>query len=146
MPEITTFAIRYHQALRFFPDEDYGYEYPEGYLRVFGEDYTPEPYLQSTCLSEQDPPLDEAPARPDPPPITPETRAHEWVRNHKWYEHPRLVTVNDLYSFDPSAKVSIEPFLDIMGRHFKQPKEGLGWDQTSSSHMWRTMINPDRGL
>lgn len=64
----------------------------------------------------------------------------------KWYEHPRLVTVNDLYAFDPNAKVSIEPFIDIIGRHFKQPKEGLGWDNSSSAHMWRTMINPDRRL
>ncbi|HJO17011.1 MAG TPA: hypothetical protein QGH09_02275 [Vicinamibacterales bacterium] len=58
----------------------------------------------------------------------------------------RLVTVNDLYAFDPNAKVSIEPFIDVMGRHFKQPKEGLGWDNSPSSHMWRTMIMPDRRL
>ena len=43
--------------------------------------------------------------------------------------HPRLVTVNYLYAFDPNAAVSIEPFLDIIGRHFKQPKEGLGNDE-----------------
>ena len=119
VPETTTFAIRYHQPLRFFPDEDFGYEYPEGYARTFGADYTPEPYLQ---------------------------RTYEMVRNHKWYEYPRLVTVNDLYSFDPNAKVSIEPFMDIIGRHFKQPKEGLGYDNSPSAHMWRTMINPDRRL
>jgi len=119
VPEITTFAIRYHQTLRFFPDENFGYVYPEGYLRVFGEDYIPDPHLK---------------------------RTYEWVRNHKWYEHPRLVTVNDLYAFDPNAKVSIEPFIDIIGRHFKQPEEGLGWDNSSSAHMWRTMINPDRRL
>ena len=119
VPEITSFAIRYHQTLRFYPDPDYGYEYPESYLRSFGEDYKPEPYLE---------------------------RAYQFVRSHKWYEHPRLVTVNDLYAFDRSAIVSIEPFIDIIGRHFKQPKEGLGWDNSASSHMWRTIINPDRGL
>lgn len=119
VPEITTFAIRYHQTLRFYPDSAFGYEYPEMYFRMFGEDYSPEPYLQ---------------------------RTYEYVRNHKWYEHPRLVTVNDLYSFDANAKVSIDPFIDIIGRHFKQPKEGLGWDNTASSHMWRTMIWPDRPL
>src|ERR1051325_6074603 len=52
---------------------------------------------------------------------------------------PRLVTVNDLYAFDPNAKVSIEPFKDIIGRHFKQPKEGLGYDNSPSAHMWRTL-------
>ena len=119
VPEETTFAIKYHQCLRFFPDEDYGYEYPESYFRTFGEDYVPEPYLQKT---------------------------HEWVKNHKWYEYPRLVTVNDLYSFDRNAKVSIEPFKEIIARHFKQPEEGLGWDNSPTTHMWRTMIWPDRRL
>ena len=119
VPEETTFAVRYHSTLRFFPDSDYGYEYPESYLRTFGEDYVPEPYLQ---------------------------RTYQKVRNHKWYEHSRLVTVNDLYAFDRSKTVSIEPFIDIIGRHFKQPKEGLGWDDSPSSHMWRTIINPDRRL
>ena len=68
------------------------------------------------------------------------------VRNHKWYMEPRLVTVNDLYAFDPNAKVSLEPFTDIIGRHFKQPKEGLGNDNSPSAHMWRTIANPDAPL
>jgi hypothetical protein len=117
--EKVTFAIRYHQTLRFYPDEKFGYEYPESYIRTFGEDYKPEPYLEQT---------------------------YKMVRNHKWYELPRLVTVNDLYSFDPNAKVSIEPFIDIMGRHFKQPKEGLGYDNSPTAHMWRTIMFPDRPL
>jgi hypothetical protein len=119
VPEITTFAIRYHQTLRFYEDLDMGYEYPEMYYRMFGEDYRPEPYLE---------------------------RTYRMVRNHRWYEHPRLVTVNDLYAFDPDVTVTIDPFVDIIGRHFKQPEEGLGWDNTPSSHMWRTMIWPDRPL
>jgi len=119
VPEKTTFAIRYHQCLRFFPDTEYGYEYPESYFRSFGEDYVPEPYLQKT---------------------------HDWVKNHKWYEYPRLVTVNDLYAFDRNAKVSIDPFREIVARHFKQPEEGLGWDNSPSTHMWRSMIQPDRRL
>ena len=58
----------------------------------------------------------------------------------------RLITVNDLYSFAPKASVSIEPFIDIIGRHFKQPKEGLGNDGSPVAHMWRTMANPDQPL
>ena len=46
----------------------------------------------------------------------------------------------------PNAKVSIEPFIEIIGRHFKQPKEGLGNDNSSVAHMWRTMANPDQPL
>jgi hypothetical protein len=35
---------------------------------------------------------------------------------------------------------------DFIGRHFKQPKEGLGNDGSPSAHMWRTLINPDAPL
>jgi len=117
--EKVTFAIRHHQTLRFYPDDKYGYEYPEMYLNMFGEDYKPEPYLEQN---------------------------YKWVRNHKWYEMPRLVTVNDLYSFDPNQKVSIDPFVDIIGRQFKQPKEGIGYDNSPVAHMWRTIMFPDRPL
>jgi hypothetical protein len=47
------------------------------------------------------------------------------ARSHKWYLDARLVTTNDLYAFDPNVEVSIDEFIDIIGRHFKQPKEGL---------------------
>ena len=39
--EEVTWAIRHHQVLRFFPDESYGYKYPDSYIRLFGADYTP---------------------------------------------------------------------------------------------------------
>jgi hypothetical protein len=58
----------------------------------------------------------------------------------------RLITVNDLYAFDPGAQVSLEPFLEIVGRHFRQPKEGLGFDGSPTAHMWRTMIYPNNPL
>jgi hypothetical protein len=44
------------------------------------------------------------------------------------------------------VKVTIEPFIDIIGRHFKQPKEGLGYDNSPVAHMWRSMIRPDSPL
>ena len=119
IPEKSTFAIRYHQTLRFYPDAEAGYEYPDQYYRIFGRDYTPPPYIEAT---------------------------YKMLKNHKWYMEPRLVTVNDLYAFDPNAKVSIDPFEDIIGRHFKQPKEGLGNDNSSSAHMWRTLARPDSPL
>ena len=119
VPEKTSFAIRYHQTLRFYPDEEAGYEYPDSYHRTFGIDYVPPPHIQA---------------------------AYKMLKNHKWYMEPRLVTVNDLYSFDPNAVVSIDPFIDIIGRHFKQPKEGLGHDNSPVAHMWRSMANPDQPL
>ena len=114
-----TFAIRYHQTLRFYPDSAAGYEYPDLYYRIFGKDYTPPPHIEAT---------------------------YKMLKNHKWYMEPRLVTVNDLYAFDPNAVVTVDPFVDIVGRHFKQPKEGLGNDNSPVAHMWRTIARPDSPL
>ena len=71
---------------------------------------------------------------------------YTFAKNHQWYMEARLITVNDLYAFDPNAKVSLDPFVDIVGRHFKQPKEGLGYDGSPVAHMWRTMARPDMPL
>jgi hypothetical protein len=119
IPEKSTFGVRYHQALRFYADEAHGYEYPDLYRRTFGVDYTPEPYIEET---------------------------YKMVRKHKWYSEPRMVTVNDLYAFDPNAVVTMDPFVDIIGRHFKQPKEGLGFDNSPVAHMWRSIAYPDHPL
>jgi hypothetical protein len=120
VPERTTFAIRYHQALRFYADTENGYEYPDLYHRVFGRDYKPEPYIEAT---------------------------YQMVRKHKWYGDARMVTVNDLYAFDPNAApVNVEQFTDIIGRRFKQPKEGLGYDNSAVAHMWRSIERPDAPL
>jgi len=54
--------------------------------------------------------------------------------------------VNDLYAFDPNVHVELEEFTDVVGRHFRQPKEGLGFDASPSAHMWRTMIYPTKYL
>ncbi len=117
--EEVCWAIRMHQCLRFFADESVGYAYPENYIRMFGEDYQPEPYIVAE---------------------------YERAKNHKWYMSARMICVNDLYSFDPDRLVKWEEFEDILGRHFKQPPEGLGNDNTSSSHMWRTLRRPCNAL
>lgn len=119
IPERTAFAIRYHQALRFYADEEAGYVYPDLYRRIFGEDYVPAPHVQ---------------------------RDYEYTRNHRWYDAAREVTVSDLYAFDPHASVSLDPFIELIGRHFRQPKEGLGNDGSPVAHMWRTIANPDAPL
>ena len=119
VPEKTSFAIKYHQALRFFEDTAAGYVYPDLYRNIFGEDYVPPPHIQAD---------------------------YKMVRNHRWYMEPRMVTVNDLYAFEPGVTVSIDPFVDIVGRHFKNPKEGLGNDNSPVAHMWRTISDPDAPL
>lgn len=119
VPDKVAFAIRYHQALRFYPDPSVGYEYPRLYNLIFGTDYTPPPYIEA---------------------------AYRYCRDHKWYMSARMVTVNDLYSFDPNHVVDPEKFTDIIGRHFRQPKEGLGNDNSATAHMWRTIANPDAPL
>jgi hypothetical protein len=117
--EEVSWAVRAHQALRFFPDESVGYQYPEAYVKWFGPDFQPEPYI-----------VDE----------------YKRALDHKHYMTARLITLNDLYSFDPNATVDLDDFTDIIGRHFKQPKEGLGLDSSPSAHMWRTMLWPTRFL
>jgi len=117
--EKVSFAIRYHQALRFYEDKEHGYEYPDLYRRMFGSDYKPEPYIEAT---------------------------YQMVRNHKWYLEPRMVTVNDLYAFDPKVNPTLDQFVDIIGRNFKQPKEGLGFDNSPVAHMWRSISRPDAPL
>lgn len=117
--ERVAFAVRYHQALRFYADEAAGYHYPELYVQIFGEGYIPEPYIAAT---------------------------YEQVRKHPWYMAARMVTVNDLYAFDPNKSVSLDPFVDIIGRHFRQPPEGLGFDGSPIAHMWRSLSFPDHPL
>jgi HD domain len=117
--EEVSWAVRYHQALRFFADEDAGYAYPEAYLRYFGPDYVPPPYIQ---------------------------QAHREARAHRWYMSARMITIHDVYAFDARAVVDIDAFADIVGRHFKQPKEGLGFDGSPVAHMWRSIIWPNNFL
>ena len=54
-----------------------GYEYPGMYIKLFGGDYEPEPYIVAE---------------------------YERARNHKWYMTSRLITMNDIYSFDPTPR------------------------------------------
>src|SRR5580765_1323774 len=111
--EEVSWAVKAHQALRFFPDESVGYKYPEMYVKLFGPDYQPEPYIVAE---------------------------YERARNHKWYMTSRLICVNDIYSFDPNAKVNLDDFVDIIGRNFRQPEEGLGLDSSPSpSSGWRKL-------
>ena len=90
------------------------------YNRIFGVDYEPDEYIKAD---------------------------HAFARKHRYYMEARLVTVNDQYAFDEDTReVKIEEFTDIIGRQFKQPREGLGLDNSPTAHMWRSLANPDRPL
>jgi hypothetical protein len=117
--EEVTWAIRAHQVLRFYADESVGYEYPQNYVTLFGADYRPDPYVDED---------------------------YKRMRNHKWYMSGRQITMNDIYSFDPNLHVELEEFTDIIGRNFKQPSQGLGFDNSPVAHMWRAMIRPAKYL
>ena len=45
-----------------------------------------------------------------------------------------------------AAQVDFDEFEDVVGRNFRQPKEGLGFDGSPVAHMWRTMIWPNNFL
>src|SRR5438445_13045144 len=47
VPEKVAFAIRYHQALRFYEDKEAVYEYPDMYWNLFGDDYVPSLHIQA---------------------------------------------------------------------------------------------------
>jgi len=117
--ERISWGIRYHGALRFYPDLTVGYDYPDLYNRIFGEDYVPPDYIR---------------------------QAYDEALNHRWYMESRLITVNDLYAFEEGVELTIDPFVEIIGRNFKSPPEGLGYDNSPSAHMWRTIANPDKPL
>ncbi len=117
--EEVSWAIRAHQALRFYPDEAAGYAYPEMYVKYFGADYKPDPYIEEE---------------------------YKRARKHKWYMTARMITVSDIYAFDPNLNVELEAFTDIIGRNFRQPEEGLGFDNSPVAHMWRTLIRPTKFL
>jgi hypothetical protein len=117
--EEVAWAIEKHEALRFFADESVGYTYPESYVRIFGPDYKVPDYIR---------------------------HEYEQARTHRWYMTSRLLTINDIYSFDPNVHVEFEEFEDVIGRNFRQPREGLGFDGSPVAHMWRTMIWPNNFL
>ena len=96
-----------------------GYRYPDSYYRFFGTDYVPPDYIR---------------------------RDAEFARKHRWYMTSRLVTMHDLYAFDPTVEIDPEIFTDIIGRNFREPEDGLGFDGSPTAHMWRTMIWPNNFL
>jgi hypothetical protein len=112
-------AVEKHEALRYFVDESVGYSYPQAYIDYFGADYTPPEFVRHD---------------------------YEEARQHRWYMTSRLITINDVYSFDPSAVVDFDEFEDIVGRNFRQPAQGLGFDGSPVAHMWRTMVWPNNFL
>lgn len=113
------FAVRYHQCLRYFADDANGYAYPDSYNRMFGPDYVPPDYIRADA---------------------------DFARGHRWYLSARQVTIFDTYFFDNAPPPEPELFTDIIGRHFRQPAEGLGFDNSPVAHMWRTVIWPHNAL
>jgi hypothetical protein len=117
--EEVAWAVQYHQPLRYFADEAAGYAYPESYRAFFGPDYVPPEHIR---------------------------RDAEAARHHRWYMSARLVTIYDIYFFDADDSIEPEIFDDLIGRNFREPAEGLGFDGSPVAHMWRTMIWPNNFL
>ena len=127
--EEVAWAARNHQVLRFYADPAAGYKGPpQLYEKLFGKGYAPDPYIQ---------------------------QAYKEARKNKWYMTSRLVTVADqetpsqrqLYSGDQTFEpVNVRELTDVIGRVFKQPTDGLGFDGSPAAHMWRSLIHPTRPL
>jgi hypothetical protein len=112
-------AVKHHQALRFFADPAVSYEYPAAYTRFWGPDYVVPDYIR---------------------------RDYEIARAHRWYMSARTITLYDLYSFEKDVEIDPREFEDLVGRHFRQPEEGLGFDNSPVAHMWRTIMWPSNFL
>jgi len=69
-------------------------------------------------------------------------RLSAFIRGQDCFVNPNWVPA----SLNPNLVVDPAKFTDIIGRHFKQPKEGLGNDNSSTAHMWRRIANPDAPL
>jgi predicted HD phosphohydrolase len=117
--ERVAFAVRHHAALRFFPDADVGYTYPDLYRSMFGHDYVAPAHVREE---------------------------YEWVKRHPYYEAARAVTLNDLYAFDPTIKIPQDRFDHLIEKHWRDPAEGLGFDNSSAAHLWRSISYPDTPL
>ncbi len=117
--EEIAWAVQNHQALRYFADEEAGYQYPDSYRLFFGPDYVPPDYIREAAAA---------------------------ARKHRWYMTSRLITLYDVYFFDDLPVPDPNRFTDIIGRHFRQPEEGLGFDGSPVAHMWRTAIWPNNFL
>lgn len=87
--------------------------------RPYGEDYVPPDYIRE---------------------------AYEYARAHPWYREARLITVCDLYAFEEGVDLTLDAFVEIIERNLRQPPEGLGYDNSATAHMWRTIANPDKPL
>ncbi|MFJ4774010.1 hypothetical protein ACIP88_33715 [Streptomyces uncialis] len=117
--EEVSWAIRQHEILRYFPDESVGYVYPDAYRDFFGAEYEPPGHTRD---------------------------AYREARRHRWYMSARMVTLNDVYENEQELHVGFEAFEDVVGRHFREPVQGLGFDGSPVAHMWRTMIWPNNFL
>ena len=77
--EEIAWAVKYHQALRYFADETVGFKYPDAYVQYFGADYELPEYIR---------------------------RAHDEARNHPWYMSSRLITLYDVYAFQEGSTLT----------------------------------------
>ena len=118
--EEVSWAIRAHQALRFFPDPSVGYEYPKLYIQYFGDEYEPDDYIKAAYEKARRAQMvhDRAP--------------HHRAR-HLFLRSQRQGRVGTLSSTS-SAAISASP------------RKGWAIDDSPVAHMWRTMIRPAKYL
>ena len=106
--EEVAWAVQISPGAALFRRRGVGYTYPEDYDRFFGPDYLPPEYIRKI----------------------PRRRA-----THRWYMTARLVTINDIYSFDDNARSIPEIFTDIIGRNFREPQRRAGLRQLARSRI-----------
>jgi len=105
--------IEKHEALRLLPRRGGGVQLPEAYIDYFGR-------TTARCLY---------------------TAGGVGGAQHRWYMTSRLVTINDIYSFDPNVTASSTSSPTSWGGT-SAAHQGIGLRRVAVAHMWRTMIWP----
>ena len=117
--EKVSWAIRITRPCASTPTRPTATSIPSSTTRIYGKDYEPQPHIKA---------------------------AYEFARNHKRYFEARMMTVNDLYAFDPNAQ-GVDRAVPRHHRTAVQAAEGrAGERQQPTAHMWRTMMFPDNPL
>jgi hypothetical protein len=98
-PIMNTVPGRKRASICFSVFSDAAYRYPDTYEQFFGKDYQPPEYLR---------------------------QAHVHARNHRWYMASRLITVNDIYSFEAGREIDPAFSLTSSDVIFDNPRRGWG--------------------
>jgi hypothetical protein len=65
----------------------------------------------------------------------------QWIRNHEWFKGAALVCKAEIEARTPKRCPDVIGDLrKVLGRTFKLPRQGLGYDHSSAAELWKVAI------